>query len=243
MTFQPQTDTRSRILAEAEQRFAAQGYEGASMREIAEASGVTKANIYYYFRDKESLYLEVLQADMEALITALETAAATAGTCRQRVASIAGAFSQIMREKTSVIQLALRQFGGLEPQMRGLVQRYRQDLVRPIAGVLAQGVDTGELRPLDPGLAAVSFLGMLSIFEASYLLGIPLDRPNAQALDGAVSLFFDGTAAPNCGTGATDGTAARTGSAATGDGQFGLDASLCTSPDGDRVVAGEHNEI
>lgn len=251
MTLLPHTDTRSRILAEAEHRFAAQGYDGVSMREIAEASGVTKANIYYYFRDKESLYLEVLQADMVALIGALNAAAAAPGSCRQRVTSVAGAFSQIMREKTSLIQLTLRQFGGLEPQLRGLVNRYRQDLVRPIASVLQQGVANGELRALDPWLAAVSFLGMLSIFQASYLLDIPLDRPDGMALDKAVALFFDGCATPLGGAAAqAGGAAACTGGAAvpntgrtTGGAADPLQTHLDrTSPDDGRVVAGECDE-
>jgi AcrR family transcriptional regulator len=199
MAFEPQTDTRSRILAEAEHCFAVEGYDGVSMRQIAEAAGVTKANIYYYFRDKESLYLEVLQADMEAFIGALTVAAAVPGTCRQRVASVADAFSHIMRDKTSIIQLTLRQFGGLEPELRGLVNRYREELILPIAGLLAEGVRSGELRALDPALAAFSFLGMLSIFQASYLLDIPLHRPVAEALDEAVALFFDGAAATTGG--------------------------------------------
>lgn len=49
-----------RILAAAEKEFAACGFKGASMREIASRANLPKANIHYYFKNKLGLYLAVL---------------------------------------------------------------------------------------------------------------------------------------------------------------------------------------
>ena len=48
------------ILAAAESVFARAGFAGATMAEIAELSGLPKANLHYYFRTKASLYRAVL---------------------------------------------------------------------------------------------------------------------------------------------------------------------------------------
>jgi AcrR family transcriptional regulator len=48
-------DTRARIQEVALELFAEQGYEGTSLREIAERLGVTKAALYYHFRSKEDI--------------------------------------------------------------------------------------------------------------------------------------------------------------------------------------------
>jgi len=48
------------ILAAAEAVFARAGFAGATMAEIAEAAGMPKANLHYYFRTKDSLYQAVL---------------------------------------------------------------------------------------------------------------------------------------------------------------------------------------
>jgi TetR/AcrR family transcriptional regulator len=48
------------ILAAAEQEFAAFGFKGASMREIARRADLPKANIHYYFKNKLGLYLAVM---------------------------------------------------------------------------------------------------------------------------------------------------------------------------------------
>ena len=51
---------RTRILEEATRLFTIYGYTGISMREIAEAVGVSKAGLYYHFKDKEDLFLAIL---------------------------------------------------------------------------------------------------------------------------------------------------------------------------------------
>lgn len=51
------TDTRQRILDVALDLFTDQGYDGTSLREIAEKLGITKAALYYYFESKEDILL------------------------------------------------------------------------------------------------------------------------------------------------------------------------------------------
>jgi AcrR family transcriptional regulator len=55
-------DTRSRILASAGPVFAAQGYAGATVREICATAGVNIASVGYHFGDKLGLYREVIHA-------------------------------------------------------------------------------------------------------------------------------------------------------------------------------------
>ncbi|MEU6426734.1 helix-turn-helix domain-containing protein [Microbispora sp. NPDC046973] len=62
-----QTDTRSRIQEVAITLFTEQGYEATSLREIAEALGVTKAALYYHFRTKEDIVASLIEDRIEAL--------------------------------------------------------------------------------------------------------------------------------------------------------------------------------
>ena len=54
-------DTRSRILDAALSEFSANGLSGARTDRIAQAAGVNKALLYYYFESKENLYLAALE--------------------------------------------------------------------------------------------------------------------------------------------------------------------------------------
>lgn len=62
---------REDILRAAEEEFARNGYEGASISRIAKRVGVTHVLLYYHFQDKEHLFAEVLGGKVEALIQAV----------------------------------------------------------------------------------------------------------------------------------------------------------------------------
>lgn len=55
-------NTRERIVDVAMRMFVEQGYDGSSLREIAEAIDVTKAALYYHFRTKEDIVAEAFDA-------------------------------------------------------------------------------------------------------------------------------------------------------------------------------------
>src|SRR5690606_27841845 len=77
--------TRDQILTEAAALFAERGYHGLSMRELAEAAGISKANLYHHFRNKEELFLAVLLANVERLAAAAAAAECAAGDTRSRL--------------------------------------------------------------------------------------------------------------------------------------------------------------
>ncbi len=53
--------TKERILREALHIFAQHGYEGARMDKIASEVGITKASLYFHFKSKEEIFLELFQ--------------------------------------------------------------------------------------------------------------------------------------------------------------------------------------
>src|ERR1700693_2200692 len=63
--------SRTCILEHAVAEFATQGVAGARTAAIAEAAGVNKALLYYYFKDKESLYSAALEAVFSGLVAEL----------------------------------------------------------------------------------------------------------------------------------------------------------------------------
>lgn len=80
------TDTRARIQEVALKLFTEQGYEATSLREIAEALGVTKAALYYHFRTKDDIVAGLAEdhrATMEHLIKWAQDQPSTLETKRE----------------------------------------------------------------------------------------------------------------------------------------------------------------
>ncbi|WP_411288548.1 TetR/AcrR family transcriptional regulator [Phenylobacterium sp.] len=67
--------TRSKVLAAARRLFSQQGYEGATIRDIAAAAGMSTGAVFANFSDKSDLFREIMIADFEALAEAMRDAA------------------------------------------------------------------------------------------------------------------------------------------------------------------------
>ena len=63
------TDKVQMIIEASQKRFGLYGIEKTSMREIADDIKLSKASLYYYFPDKESLYKAVIEKEQKEFIT------------------------------------------------------------------------------------------------------------------------------------------------------------------------------
>lgn len=54
--------TKEKILKKAKALFAKKGYEATSMSEVAKAANIEKSSLYYFFENKESLFIEILES-------------------------------------------------------------------------------------------------------------------------------------------------------------------------------------
>jgi AcrR family transcriptional regulator len=67
--------TRAKVLAAARRLFSEEGYEGATIRDIAAAAGMSTGAVFANFTDKSDLFREIMTADCEALGEAMREAA------------------------------------------------------------------------------------------------------------------------------------------------------------------------
>lgn len=167
-----EVDTRDVILETAEEMFAERGYRGLSMRELASEAGVSKANLYYHFTNKRELYLHILEQALDTLQLQLTQAAATPGTARERLTRVVDTYFDLLERKRSLIHFLMRDIGGFEGEVRNLMIERWEDLLRPIEDVIEDGVASGELRPINPRLTALSVTSMLrSAIALQFLTG------------------------------------------------------------------------
>jgi AcrR family transcriptional regulator len=68
--------TRVKVLAAARRLFSEEGYEGATIRDIASAAGMSTGAVFANFSDKSDLFREIMVTDMAALADAMRDAAA-----------------------------------------------------------------------------------------------------------------------------------------------------------------------
>src|SRR2546421_8353202 len=76
-------ERRDAILAAALEAFSASGFAAARLDDVARRAGVAKGTIYLYFRDKESLFRELVRTALSPLARAITAAARSDLTARE----------------------------------------------------------------------------------------------------------------------------------------------------------------
>ncbi len=188
--------TRDQILAEATRLFVAEGYVGMSMRLLAEQVGVSKAGLYYHFKDKESLFLAILTENLLEIEAIIQQARAQGSTARERIERIFRGIFARSPEQQAIIRLASQEAGHLRPTTRrAFRQLYHQKFLWQIQEVLQEGMDAGELRVMDAQQATWILLGMMyPYFYPSHRS--EMGDPQA-ALTTMLTIFFEGANAPS----------------------------------------------
>jgi len=161
------------ILDAAVNLFSIHGYDGVSMRRIAEAAGVSKANIYHHFASKEALYYAIMRRSADELTTLLESLAEGEGGFEERLPAFAEAHLQHLFENDTRVRLVLREaFSGDDRRSRTLVDQVVGGLFDRLVAIFRIGQEAAVLRrDLDPGLCATLLFGSdLFFFQAHQVL-------------------------------------------------------------------------
>lgn len=103
---------RERLLTSAARLFARKGYAATTVREIVAEAGVTKPVLYYYFRNKEGLYTEILQTASQRYNLLLDEARRRGGTAVERLLHLADQILALFREQIEVARLAYSVYYG-----------------------------------------------------------------------------------------------------------------------------------
>jgi len=179
------------ILVHSAQIFADQGFEGASIREISRATGVSLSGLYYYFESKQKL-LYLIQLNAFTLI--MERAQARLASVREpkmRLRTLVQNHIEYFLSHPNEMKVLSHEEEALEPPYRdeiaALKRRY-YTLAREIFEAVTGGVPlVGEL---SPRVAVLSLFGMMNWI---YKWHNPKVDPNAEQLsETVIGIFLHG---------------------------------------------------
>jgi len=144
----PPLEARERLMAAALDQFTLRGYAATSVRELCEAAGVTKPVLYYYFKSKEGLYLQLMEesyARFEAILTDLS---GFPGSARQRVAHFcSGLFSSYVQQLPLVKLCYSIYYGTPQGAPSFNLEQYYDRMLDVLTVLVEEGIAQGEIRP------------------------------------------------------------------------------------------------
>jgi len=165
---------RNAILQAALVEFAREGLAGARVDAIAEAAGVNKALLYYYFGDKEALYGAILDRFFETLAERVMKVCNRPGTAGERFLWYARTHFDSIAESPYYAHIFMSELMSASRDGSPHLDRIFANYMRPIAacvmGLVQEGVRNCEFRPVDPNQFLPSAIGSI----VHYFLTAPL---------------------------------------------------------------------
>ncbi len=167
--FAENPEMKQRIVRSAIQLFTTKGYAATSVREIVEAAGVTKPVLYYYFKNKEDLYLTIMQeaaSHFDALLAEIST---MQGPARERLARLFDRMFQIYLAHLDTVRVLHSIHygppqGAPEFDHHSFHNKFRELVTR----LVAEGIAGGELRKGNISDYTWIFTGLINVcFETN----------------------------------------------------------------------------
>lgn len=176
--------TRAKVLAAARRLFSEQGYEGATIRDIAAAAGMSTGAVFANFSDKSDLFGEIMMTDLAALGDAMREAAKQGDTVEDRLLRMFTAGYSFYKTQLPLARAAFSVGWSPEdgPALRNAAPALA--LNNLIAEQLTRGVERGELREEDLSLRArMLFETYLSNFPQAIFDGWTVEALQDRARD------------------------------------------------------------
>ena len=147
-------ESRAAILQAAVREFSREGVAGARTDAIAHAAGVNKALLYYYFKDKETLYRAVLDHVFGGLKESINEALSSDLPPREKLLAYVGAHFDYIASHPLYPRITqgemMRVARGKAPHLQRIAKQYFVPLFGKVASVIEEGQAAGDFRPVDP---------------------------------------------------------------------------------------------
>ena len=164
-------ESRAAILEAAAREFAEFGVAGARTDTIAREAGVNKALLYYYFKDKETLYGSVLDNAFAGLKDAVFKVLDREAPPREKMMAYLGAYFDFIASNQLYPRLMQREMmrarEGQSQHIDKIIKNYLQPIFARVSELLREGIAAGEFRAVNPVHFVPSMVAMIVFYFSS----------------------------------------------------------------------------
>lgn len=168
-------------------------FDDIRMEDIASASGIPRATLYYYFAGKDDVLAFLLRSMLDDLRVSVATALEEQGDARTRLEAVVRAQLAHLAANPAASQLLLMNLGRAG-RLREIAAGIDAGFHAPVRCILVDGIAAGELAETDPDVTATAIYGAVTVVGLEALVtagGLDVDA----ITDRLFPLFWAGVAA------------------------------------------------
>lgn len=183
---------RAEILSKVADMLADETFRDMKMDSVAEAIGVAKSTLYYYFPKKDDILFELIRDTQTTLITLFNSKSTLSPA--EQVRECLSDMVRLTAAAPGRHNVLYEQKHNLLPAQRVELDRLERDYFGLVSSTIKQAVGQGEFRELDAEIVTQGLIGMVAHARHWYSPG---GRLNAtQIADQFWSVFFEGVRRP-----------------------------------------------
>lgn len=168
---QLEPDSRAKILAAAREVFHRAGFDGARTKDIADAAGINKALLHYYFRSKDDLFEAVFRDAFRANFQPIIQVMGMEIPLEEKVTTFVGAYIDTILQHPYIPGFVIHELNRNPQRMVEMAIVMNRGAINSFLDQIRQGIAAGRYRHMDPRQAFVSLMSLtLFPFIAAPLL-------------------------------------------------------------------------
>jgi AcrR family transcriptional regulator len=151
-------DKKREILKAAGDCFARYGYEKTTLDDIGKLVSLNKASLYYYYKNKESIYTEVIALESERFFNTLKAKINKITGCKNQIITYLVERLNYIRHTVNLHELSIETKQKFAPFFKNLLELFFEREVSIMGEFLANGIKKGELINCDTKKVAGSII-------------------------------------------------------------------------------------
>lgn len=189
-----ESDKRATILEAANRVVTARGYMRATVEDIAHEAGVAKGTVYLYFEDKPAILVGLAESALGRAVQMVREAAGWEMTPVDKLRRLYLGWTGFVKDHPGMMPFASPEAATiasreLEP-FKLAIKPMMRELIEALVDIIRPGIAAGDLRPMDPYMAAVMFIHSFPTIFMVARQDLPVPEPAEAALD----IVFNGFA-------------------------------------------------
>lgn len=188
LTEEEQSRRQKEIFDASVHLFLEKGFNETSMREIAEAASVGKSTLYNYFSTKDDILIFYFRDEIEKISQRAKEIAQQDLSLTEKLRNIMQMHLVYLIDHSNIFLKLTMELQRLSPDSQQKIQDYRHSYQDLLQGLIEQGIQSGEFRPINPLFAARSVSSLLSL---AAFTSRPTGTPE-EMMEDAMGIFFEG---------------------------------------------------
>jgi len=157
---------KPKLLQTAAKHFSTYGYSGASLDAIAKDVGISKAAIYYHFKDKEDLYEAVLLYRLEELVGSLRSRI-EASTATQKIVEYIEGFGEFLQRFPCFAAILAHEFADNGKHMSQKATESLAQTLGILTSIINEGIESGEFEIQNPMIVQMMIVTPLVMHQTT----------------------------------------------------------------------------